>query len=58
MPPDESFTESVWLIKVKDSFASAVEMINMSLIIVPGHRYTEGRFMEKVDVLRVSVQTI
>ena len=38
MALDESSPESVWFIKVKDSFESAVKMI-------------KGRFLEKVDVL-------
>ena len=41
--PDESSPETLWFIKVKDSFKSAVEMID--------DPYIEGRFMEKVDVL-------
>ena len=39
-------------IKVKDSFESAVEVIHdYKNFIAPGPGYTEGRFMEKVDVL-------
>ena len=50
--PDELSPESIWFIKVKDSFESAVEMIDdYENFIAPGLRYTEGRFLEKVDVL-------
>ena len=48
----ESTSGSVWFIKVKDSFETAVEMINDYVnVIAPGLRYIEGRFMKKVDVL-------
>ena len=50
--PDESSPETLWFIKVKDSFESAVEMIDdYENVIAPGLPYIEGRFMEKVDVL-------
>ena len=50
--PDELSPESIWFIKVKASFESAVEMIDdYENFIAPGLRYTEGRFLEKVDVL-------
>ena len=45
MVPDESSPGSVWIIKVKDSFESAVEMIDDSKnVITPGVRYIKGRF--------------
>ena len=38
--PDESFPESVWFIKAKDSFESAVEMIDdYKNVIAPGLSY-------------------
>ena len=43
--PDESSPGSVWLIKVKDSFESAVEMIDdCKNVITPGVRYIKSRF--------------
>ena len=50
--PDESSPETLWFMKVKDSFELAVEMIDdYENVIAPGLPYIEGRFMEKVDVL-------
>ena len=47
--PNKSFPDSVWFIKVKDSFEWAIEMIDdCKNLIVPGLRYIEGRFMEKI----------
>ena len=38
--PDESFPESVWFIKVKDSFESTVEMIDdYKNVFAPGLSY-------------------
>ena len=52
MVPDESSPESIWFIKVKDSFESVVKMMdNCKNGITPGIPYIEARFMEKVDVL-------
>ena len=50
--PDMSFLENIWFIKVKDSFESAVEMMDdYENDIAPGRPYIEGRFIEKVYVL-------
>ena len=50
--PTESSPESVWFIKVKESFESAVEMIDeYENLTAPTLLYIEGKFMEKVDAL-------
>ena len=52
LAPDMSFLENIWYIKVKDSFKSAVEMMDdYENDIAPARLYIEVRFIEKVYVL-------
>ena len=50
--PDRSSPDSLWFIKVKDSFQASVQMTDdYGNIIALGLNYIEGKFMDKVDTL-------